>query len=163
MGGEPKLRAANPSGKIPTLVREDGPAIHDSRVIARFLDDRAGAGLYPAGRLWEVLTLEASAHAVMEAAIAIVYEKRLRPETLWWHDWHDAQWVKVTDSLDAIEARAMPLLEGSLTMAQVAVGCALGYLDFRHADRDWRGARPALAAWETVFAERPHMRATRPG
>ena len=162
MGGEATLNAANPSGKIPALLRVDGPAIYDSRVIGRFLDARAGAGLYPEGRLWDVLSLEANAHAVMEAAIAITYEKRLRPENLWWPDWFDAQWAKIARSLDAMEARSMPLLEGPLNMAQIAVGCALGYLDLRHSDRNWRDGRETLAQWEARFAAREAMVATRP-
>lgn len=163
MGGEAVLNAANPSGKIPALVRDDGPALYDSRVICRFLDARAGANLYPAGRLWEVLAMEANADAIMEAAIAITYEKRLRPEALWWPDWFEAQWAKIARSLDALQSRAMPLLEGPLHMGQIAVGCALGYLDLRHADRDWRAGRDALGAWEAAFAARPAMDATKPG
>ena len=157
-----RLMAANPSAKIPALLREDAPAIYDSRVICRFLDDRAGAGLYPEGRLWEVLSLEANADAMMEAAIAIAYEKRLRPEALWWPDWFEAQWAKIARSLDAIEARSMPLLAGPLNAAQIAVGCALGYLDLRHAERGWRDGRDALAAWAERFGERESMLATRP-
>ena len=163
LGGEPALNAANPSGKIPALLRDDGPALYDSRVITRFLDDRAGAGLYPAGaRLWDVLALEANADAVMEAALAITYERRLRPEALWWPDWFEAQWAKIARSLDAMGERSMPLLEGPLNMAQIAVGCALGYLDLRHADRAWREGRDGLAAWEARFAARPSMAATKP-
>ena len=162
MGGEAVLNAANPSGKIPVLVRDDGPAIYDSRVICRFLDHRAGAKLYPEARLWDVLALEANADAIREAALAIIYEKRLRPETLWWPDWFEAQWGKVARSLDALEHRSMPLLEGPLNMAQISVGCALGYLDFRLGDRVWREGRPTLAAWEARFAARDAMQATKP-
>ncbi|WP_179381530.1 glutathione S-transferase [Jannaschia marina] len=162
MGGDAALNAANPSGKIPVLLREDGPALYDSRVITRFLDDRAGTRLYPADRLWDVLSLEANADAIMEAAVAITYEKRLRPEALWWSDWFEAQWTKIARSLDALEARSMPLLEGPLNAGQIAVGCALGYLDLRHDDRGWRDGRDTLAAWEARFAERPAMVATRP-
>lgn len=162
MGGDADLNATNPSGKIPALVRDDGPAIYDSRVICRFLDQRAGANLYPDSRLWEILSLEANADAIMEAAIAITYEKRLRPENLWWPDWFDAQWAKIARSLDALDARSMPLLEGPLNMAQIAVGCALPYLDLRHGDRDWRSGRDALTAWEARFAARPSMQATQP-
>ncbi len=162
MGGDADLNASNPSGKIPALTRDDGPAIYDSRVICRFLDQRAGANLYPEGRLWEVLSLEANADAIMEAAVGIVYEKRLRPEALWWPDWHEAQWAKVARSLDALEARSMPLLQGPLNAGQIAVGCALGYLDLRHGDRNWRAGRDMLAAWEAAFAQRPAMVATRP-
>lgn len=162
MGGDAALNAANPSGKIPTLVRDDGPAIYDSRVICRFLDARAESGLYPDARLWEVLSLEANGDAIMEAALAITYEKRLRPENLWWPDWFDAQWVKIARSLDALDSRSMPLLTGPLNMGQIAVGCALGYLDLRHDDRDWRAGRDALAGWQATFADRQSMIATAP-
>ena len=162
-GGEAALNAANPAGKIPALLRDEGPTLYDSRVITRFLDDRAGAGLYPQGRLWEVLALEANGDAIMEAALAIVYEKRLRPEELWWPDWFEAQWTKVARSLDALEARSMPLLNGPLNMGQIGIGCALGYLDFRLGDRNWRDGRATLAAWAETFFARPAMTATVPG
>ena len=69
------LARTNPLAKIPALVRDDGPTIYDSRVINRYLDDVAAADLYPAGRIWEVLTLEAMADGVMEAAVLITYER----------------------------------------------------------------------------------------
>ncbi len=148
--------AWNPLGKIPTLERDDGPALYDSRVICRYLDALAGAGLYPgAPRLWEVLTLEATADGMMEAAVLMAYEARLRPEELRDAPWVEAQWTKVARALDAIEARWMANLAGPLDMGQIAVGCALGYLDFRQAARDWRAGRPALAGWEAGFAARP--------
>ncbi|PWJ21668.1 glutathione S-transferase [Jannaschia seohaensis] len=162
MGGDPDLNAANPSGKIPCLLRDDGPALYDSRVITRFLDAHAGGSLYPESRVWEVLALEANADAIVEAALSIVYEKRLRPEEKWFEPLMEAQWTKVERSLDAAEARSMPLLEGPLNAAQIAMGCALGYLDFRLGDRDWRTTRPVLAAWYEKFAARPSMEATRP-
>ncbi|CTQ49265.1 glutathione S-transferase [Jannaschia donghaensis] len=163
MGGDAALNAANPSGKIPALLRDDGPALYDSRVITRFLDHRATSNLYPEGRLWDVLSLEANADAIMEAAVGITYEKRLRPEALWWSDWFDAQWTKIARSLDALESRSMPLLEGPLNAGQIGIGCALGYLDLRHDDRDWRKGRDGLAKWEASFAARPAMAATKPG
>lgn len=162
MGGDDTINATNPSGKIPALVRDDAPALYDSRVINRFLNHQTESQLYPDGRLWDVLALEANANAIMEAAVGIVYEKRLRPAGLHWPEWFDAQWVKVTRSLDAIEDRSVPLLQGPLNAAQIAVGCALAYLDFRHPDRDWREGRPALTAWEATFAARPAMVATAP-
>ena len=162
MGGEDRLNTANPLGKIPALVRDGGPTIYDSNVVCRFLDDRAEAGMYPTERLWECLTLEATGDGIMEAAVGIVYEKRLRPEELWWNDWFDAQWVKVTRSLDALERQWMSHLYGPVDMGQVSVACALGYLDLRHGDRDWRGGRDALAAWYKRFAERPSMVSTAP-
>ncbi len=77
---DPTLTAANPIGKIPALVREDGPTLYDSRVICRYLDARAGAGLYPESHIWETLTLEATGDQIMEAAVLMVYEQRFRPE-----------------------------------------------------------------------------------
>lgn len=154
--------SANPTGKIPALLRSDGPAIYDSRIICRFLDARAGAGLYPESRLWEVLTLEATADAMIDAAVAMVYQARFVGTDGANGDWIDAQWAKVTGAVTAIEDRWMSHLSGPLDAAQIAVACGLGYLDFRHEDRDWRGAAPSLADWYGTFAERPSMQATRP-
>ena len=70
--------------------------------------------------------------------------------------------MKVARALDTIEARWISHLAGPLDAAQIALGCALGYLDFRHGERGWRSGRPALAAWDARFAERPAMQATRP-
>ena len=157
---DPTVRSANPLGKIPALLRDHGPAIHDSRVITRFLNDHAGRNFYPETRLWEVLTLEATADGIMEAALAITYETRMRPADKQFPDWMDAQWAKVTSATGAIEDRWMSHLTGPLDMAQIAVGCALAYLDLRHDARGWRTDRPALAAWHATFMERPAMQAT---
>jgi len=159
----PEVAAANPVGKIPALVRDGGAAIYDSRVICRFLDARAGAGLYPETHLWETLTLEATADGILDAAVISVYEKRIRPEELWYQPWLDAQWGKVSHALDALESRWISHLRGPMDMSHVAVGCALGYLDFRHGDKDWRAGRDALTAWEADFANRDSMKATLPG
>ena len=157
---DPTVRSANPLGKIPALLRDHGPAIYDSRVITRFLNDHAGAGFYPDARLWEVLTLEATADGIMEAALAITYEGRMRPADKQFPDWMDAQWAKVTSATAAIEDRWMSHLTGPRDMAQIAVACALAYLDLRHDARGWRTDRPALAAWHATFMERPAMQAT---
>ncbi len=155
--------AQNPVGKIPTLERTDGPALYDSRVITRYLDSLAGGQLYPEQpSLWEALTLEATAHGMTEAAVLMVYEVKCRPPHERSENWVEAQWSKVARSLDALEARWMPHLSGQLGAAQIATGCALGYLDFRHADRTWRTGRPTLAQWYGAFSDRPSMQATQP-
>ena len=155
--------AQNPLGKIPALERPEGPALYDSRVICRYLDDRAGGRMYPAApRLWDSLTLEATADGILDAAILMVYEWRVRPEDRRHEPWVEGQWAKVARALDTIEARWMSHLNGPLDIGQIAVGCALGYLDFRHDARGWRNGRPALAAWEKAFAARPSMAATVP-
>lgn len=155
----------NPLGKIPTLERVDGCALYDSRVICRFLAARGGdmPRLYPDGpRLWEVLTLEATAEGIMDTAVPMRYEVALRPQDKQSSEWLDAQWSKITRSLDALESRWMGHLAGPLCMGQIATGCALGYLDFRHDARNWRHGRPTLAAWFERFAQRPSMQATVP-
>ncbi len=155
--------AQNPLGKVPALEREDGPALYDSRVITRYLDARFGAGLYPEPpRLWEMLTLEATGEGILDAALLLTYESRLRPEGLRWNAWADGQWEKIARACTALEARWMSHLGGKLDMGQIAVGCALGYLDLRHDARGWRAGHPGLADWYAAFSERPSMQATVP-
>lgn len=162
MDTDPTLAAANPLGKIPALVREEGPTLYDSRVICRYLNDRAKAGLYPESRIWETLTLEATADGIMEAAVGMIYEKRFRPEAQQSPEWVAGQWSKVVRALDALNARWISHLQGRLDAGQIAVACALGYLDFRHPDRDWRAGRTALSDWEAGFAKRPSITGTMP-
>ena len=155
--------AHNPLGKIPALVRADGPAIFDSRVICGYLDDRAGGKLYPTGeRLWECLTLESMADGMVDAAILMVYEAKLRSADTQMDSWVEGQWSKVSRALDALEDQWIAYLSGPLDMGQVALGCALSYLDFRHGARDWRKGHPQLAAWEAAIAARDSMKATAP-
>lgn len=152
----------NPLGKIPVLETASG-VIYDSRVISRYLDDLSGAGLYPAApKLWQTLTLEATADGITDAAVSMAYEVRLRPEALRFPDWLEGQWRKISRALDMIEADWVPYLAGPVDMAQIAVGTALDYLDFRHGARNWRDGRPRLAAWAEQFLQRPAMIATKP-
>lgn len=153
----------NPLGKIPALCRDDGPTLYDSRVICQFLDSISGNRFYPAGtRLWDTLTVEATADGMLDAALLMIYESRIRPEEKRYAPWVEGQWAKVDRALDVLETRWIDHLNGPLDMGQIAVGCALGYIEFRHASRDWRKGRPRLAAWEAEFAQRPSMQATVP-
>ncbi len=154
--------SVNPLGKIPTLERPDGPAIYDSRVICQYLNELAGANFYPEARKWETLTLEATADGLLDAAVLMVYEHRARPADKVDPNWLESQWGKVARSLHAIEQRWMSHLAGPIDMAHIAVGCALGYIDFRHADRPWRETHPELAAWFEAFHQRPAMVETHP-
>ncbi|MCP5038341.1 MAG: glutathione S-transferase [Rhodobacteraceae bacterium] len=158
----PEVSTANPLSKIPALIRSDGPAIYDSRVITRYLDTRAQAGLYPQARIWEVLTLEATGDAIMDAAVLMTYEARLRPDDKQDRGWVDAQWGKISGALDALNARWISHLSGPLDMGQVSIACALGYLDLRHDAYGWRKGRDALDDWFAVFSERPAFQATIP-
>ena len=158
----PEIVAANPLGKIPALVRSNGPALYDSRVIARFLDDHANAGLYPESRLWEVLTLEATAIGIMDSAVSMAYEVRLRPENEQSPDWIEAQWEKVARGVKTVNDRWMSHLTGPLNIGHIGMGSALAYLDLRHDARGWRNGNAELAAWFDEFAQRDSMVATAP-
>jgi len=162
VGGDADLHSANPLGKIPALVRDDGCTLYDSRVICRYLDARKGAGLYPDSHLWETLTLEATGDGMMEACLHIVYESRFRPQGLRSTEWTDGQWAKFTRACGALNARWTSHLHGRLDAGHIAVGCALGYADFRMPDRDWRSGLDALTAWYTSFAGRPSVTSTVP-
>ncbi|MFY0679010.1 MAG: glutathione S-transferase [Thalassovita sp.] len=154
--------AANPIGKIPALVREGQATLSDSRVICQYFDDRAGGSLYSQRDRWELLALEAAADAIMDAAVQIVMETRLRPAHLIDEGWLDAQWAKVERGVAALGDTWMGHLNGPLNIGQIAVGCALAYLDFRLPDRVWRKGNDALDDWYAVFADRPSMTATVP-
>jgi glutathione S-transferase len=152
----------NPLGKLPTLITTDGRALYDSRVICRYLDSQFAGGFYPNSRIWDILTLEATADGMLEAALLMVYEARIRPAEICYAPWVEGQWVKVARGLDMLESDWTLYLKGPVDMGHIAIGCMLGYLDFRHAGRDWRAGHPKLAAWEAGFAQRPAMLATIP-
>ena len=157
------LAAKNPLMKIPALERDDGATLYDSRVICAFFDDRAGAALYGSGgRRFEILTLEATGDGILDAALALTYENRMRPAEKRWDDWAEAQWHKIASACAALDTRWMSHLSGPLDMGQIAVACALGYVDFRHGARDWRQGCDALSTWYGRFSERASMRATVP-
>ncbi len=155
----------NPAGKIPTLLLEDGSTLCDSRVIVEYLDALPGGpSLLPVepARRWRALTLQSRADALTDAAVLLRYETSLRPEGLRWPAFIEGQWAKVDATLDELERGWLAHLEAHLDVGAIAVACALGYLDFRFADRAWRATRPGLAAWLARFAERPSLVATRP-
>ncbi|AML51103.1 glutathione S-transferase [Falsihalocynthiibacter arcticus] len=155
--------AQNPLSKVPALARPDGATLYDSRVICQYLDARAKSGLYGNDNSrWDILTLEATADGILDAAILMVYETRLRPVDKQFHDYIEAQWHKIANAIAALEARWIPHLEGPISMGQIAVACALGYVDFRHDDRGWRQSAPLLDDWYAGFAARDSMTATIP-
>ena len=155
-----QAKAANPTGRIPSLIRADGPALYDSRVITRYLDAKAAAGMYPEAKLWDVLTVEATGDSMMDSAVSMSYELRLRPQEKVSSEWTDAQWYKVMGGCDALQSQWMDLLNGPLTMAHISISCALGYLDLRHDARNWRQGHDALAAWFADFSKRPSFQET---
>jgi glutathione S-transferase len=156
------LVARNPLGQAPTLITDEGVVLYDSRVICEYLNSLGDGRLLPKGALrFEALTEQALADGIMAAAVLIRYEMTARPEALRWQDWIDGQMAKITGGLKDLAQRASGF-ESRVDVGSIAVGCALGYLEFRFADLGWKQQWPALAAWWLRFAERPSMAATRP-
>lgn len=156
------LWAANPLGKIPALLRDDAFPLFDSTVICHFMNELAGANFYPADQKWEVMMLEALATGIMDCTVSMSYEMRLRPEAQQSPDWIEAQWGKISSALDAAGREWMDHLNGPVTVAHMAMGAALGYIDLRHDHRNWRDGRDGLADWYAEFAKRASMVDTNP-
>jgi glutathione S-transferase len=163
------VAAANPLGKIPALVLDDGTVLFDSRVIVEYLDAQGGEGAAGGGLLaplsdperWQTLRIQATADGLLDAALLSRYEVALRPGELLWRDWLAGQGRKIDRALAALEADVGRLRTGAVLNAIVAA-CALGYLDFRFPDRGWRKACPKLGAFYDAYAQRPEMALTDP-
>jgi len=159
----------NPLVKVPSLTTDDGLVLYDSPVICEYLDTlQTGAKLFPAAgqARWVALRQQALGDGVLEAAILGRYES-VRPEQFRWQDWIDAQLRKVRGALAALESEAEGgtlgvVLNDRPTIGQVAIGCALGYLDFRYQSEDWHTRWRRLSHWYSGFAERKSMQLTVP-
>ncbi|MFJ2367538.1 glutathione S-transferase [Pseudomonas sp. NPDC087697] len=159
------LNQDNPLGKIPALRLADGNVLYDSRVILDYLDQQhVGNPLIPreGSARWRRLTLAALADGIMDASVMIRYELALRAPEKHWDQWLDAQREKIRRALTVLETDAIAELTSHFDVAAVSVACALGYLDFRHPDLEWRKTHPQLSAWFTEVSLRPSMLATQP-
>ena len=155
----------NPLSKIPALRLANGTVIHDSRVILDYLDHQhVGNPLIPrdGAARWRRLTLASLADGIMDAAVMIRYETALRPVEKHWDEWLDAQRDKIRRALGLLEAEAIAELTSHFDVASISVACALGYLDLRHPDLEWRKANPQLAQWFAEVSVRPSMIETVP-
>ena len=154
----------NPLGKVPALILDDGGVLYDSPVICEYLDSlHNGPKLFPAEgpERWTALRQQALGDGILDAAILRMLEMVRRPEKLRWQGWIAHQTAKVTRALDQFEAESATLAD-PLTIGHITAGCALGYLDFRVPETDWRDGRPKLAAWYENFTQRPALRETVP-
>ena len=152
----------NPLGKVPCLVLDGGEAVFDSRVIVEYVDTLSPVGklIPPTGReRVEVRTWEALADGLCDAAILARMEANWGPrEGARCQAWIDRQMSRVTSALKAMGQGLgdKPWCNGNhFTLADVAVGCALAYLDFRFAHIDWRGDHPNLTKLAEKLATRP--------
>ena len=164
------IATSNPLGKVPCLIMEGGEAVFDSRVIVEYLDTLSPVGklIPPSGReRAEVKTWEALADGVMDAAILARLEATWpgRSEEQRCQAWIDRQMAKVDAALVAM-ARGLgdkPFCSGiHLSLSDLAVGCALGYLSFRFPQLEWRTTHPNLAHLADKLALRQSFADTRP-
>jgi len=149
-----ELIDSNPLGKIPVLIRDGEPPIYDSVAIMHYLDRLSGGKLYPKkdGKRTEAEVLEALCDGIMDCLLAIVYERRFRPEEKIHQGWIDKQWEKVMRGLDYLENN-LPKTGKKLNGGHFALAALIGYLDLRF-NGQWAEGRPELASWPDTFAKR---------
>ena len=158
------LPAQNPIGKVPTLISAQGVEIFDSSVICEFLDNlHAGSKMFPIDAEGRITAnqFQSLADGMMDAAVLGFIENSRRPKDRRWGEWSDRQLAAITRSLNWLEERHQTLNQTS-DIGTISVACALGYLDFRFADLEWRRHHERLAEWFEQFAQRESIRATAP-
>lgn len=154
-GAEPQnLLAANPLGKIPTLLTDDGEAVFDSRAITQYLNRVSKNALFPrnAAKRIEAERLEALADGIADCALAHIYERRFRPQEIVHQPWLDKQWSKVERGLDHLNAN-LPRLGRKAHAGHIALRAVLGYLELRFAGQ-WEKRRGKLKRWAARFDEK---------
>jgi glutathione S-transferase len=167
-GAQTKIHQSNPLGKVPCLVMEDGSAMYDSRVIAEYLDTLTPVCklLPPNGRdradakVWEAL-----ADGVLDAAVLVRLERTLRPPEQQSDAWIERQMGKVQGGLHVMASNLGDqafCMGNHYTLADVAVGCCLGWLQFRFPEIAWRTEYPNLARLYDKLSERQSFRDTVP-
>lgn len=157
----------NPLGKVPVLVLKDGETLYDSRVIVEYLEHISPVGhLIPADATSRIQTrkLEALADGITDAA-ALIFLEHKRPEELRSTDWMLRQQTKVFKGLEALSEALggkLNFVGNKFSLADIAVGCCLGYLDFRFPDIKWRDMHANLAAFHEKLDSRPSFKETAP-
>lgn len=165
----PKVVPHNPLGKVPCLITDDGGAVFDSRVIVEYLDNLTPVHrlIPPQGRArTEVRTLEALADGLLDAALLIRAEMTQRDASERSQKWVDRQRGKIDSALAAMSrtlADAPFFCENKYSLADVATGCALGYLDFRFPEIGWRDRHANLARYAEKLFTRASFVETMPG
>jgi glutathione S-transferase len=157
----------NPLGKVPVLVLDDGTTLFDSRVIVEYLDTVSPVSrLIPEPNRQRIVVKrwEALADGICDAAVAVVLESK-RPARQQNKDWLDRQLRKIDLGLKEFgnELGEKVWCNGeAYSLADIATGCALAYLDLRHAAIDWRAAYPNLVKLAEKLAKRPSFAETVP-
>jgi glutathione S-transferase len=153
------LLPVNPTGKIPTLVLDDGSALYDSTVICEYLDSlHTGPRLFPESgpARWTALRRHALGNNLTDN-LMLWRNEILRPQLQQSPETLAAFEMKVRNAVAALDQEAPALAAGAITIGHVAIGCALGYIDFRFAHLGWRAGHDRIAGWHETFAQRPSM------
>lgn len=163
VGPDSEVATVNPLGKVPALVRDDGSTLYDSPVICDYLDSlHSGQKLIPAGgeeRIF-VLKMQALADGALDAGVAQIMESR-RPDGEQSPGWVARQQRALSQAVNEME-KYSDQLGPDLTLAHISFCVALGWIDFRKPEWDWRENCPALADWYASFSARPSAMATEP-
>jgi glutathione S-transferase len=162
-----KFRAVNPLGKIPALLLDDGSVIYDSPVICEYLDELGGGKFFPRASLfkeaqgrWRALTLQALGDGIADAVVRRNQEMRLA------EDKRSADVLqRQTAAIEAafvVANRAAPKFPATPTIGEIAIACAIGYLDLRVPNDGWRDRYPQLTEWLVAFSRFESVQATQP-
>jgi glutathione S-transferase len=157
----------NPLGKVPTIVFDDETALYDSRVIVEYLSARTPVNhLLPSEHKLkiEVLRWEALADGVCDAAVAIILEQR-KPEAQQSEAVLTKQRLKVEAGLAALNkdiSKKKWCVNETFSLADISVGCLLGYIDLRLKQLNWQDQYPNLAKHFTILSKRPSFKETMP-
>ena len=160
---DPEFRRINPLGKIPALMLDDGSVLIDSPVICEYLNHTGGGKFFPgmnifkhnSGR-WKALGLAALGDGLADAAVAWIILGRETPVPEASRQRQMQTVLATLDMLERVKFAKDP------TIGEITVACAIGYVEFRMPDLDWKSTRPNLSAWYARFCEYPSMKATVP-
>jgi glutathione S-transferase len=159
-----ELMQENPLGKIPTLVLADGTIFYDSPVVCEYLDSlHSGPKLFPASSpdRFTALRRQALGSGMIDMGLLLLGE-RARPEERRSQPHLDLWTLKLQTSAAALEKEADALAAMPFSIGHVAIGVALGYLDFRFDVLKWRDGKPQLARWFETFQNRASVKANLP-
>jgi glutathione S-transferase len=150
------LHAAVPVGRVPALVTGDGLVLSESTTICDYLDSLPGGPSLVGEDRWKVMARVAVAQGIIDASFAIAIEAR-RPEAL-----RSAETVARHKRAILRILAGTEVKDGRFDLGDISLAAALGYLDLRVQDVDWRKARPDIATWFATASERPSLQATKP-
>jgi glutathione S-transferase len=158
-----KLNHINPLGKIPCLVYGEGKTLFDSPVICAYFDEIGdGPQLMPkeGAAHWAMRRHEAIIDGILDSALGLVHEFR-KPEEKHFDLWINRWGCAIDRSLSQLN-NELDQIEGDISTAQIGLGTAIGYLQFRLGKKHWIAPYPELSAWYESFAQRPSMLQTKP-